>query len=361
MNLSKYSPFKYDGTDLPPYLLFMVKLLTLALIGKGYIQGLPQPFLPFFPFFDHLPGLWFQIVLKVAFIVAAILLFTNQKVRISCFVLGSVFLIGTLSARPYYSNAKVFCGLIYILTALSENKGRPWLIHLQLIVVYFGSGINKVVDVDWRTGQYFDHWMVHVIHARSYEFLSNLFSNEIVSKALSWQTIIIEIIVLPVMLFFRKWQAIGVWVGIVFHSVAFWMSGLSFGVFFPAALISYLSFAPGSPGVGVYGWGNNAMDRALKKLLQVFDQDGRYLFLSKQDTVAPTGVVINLRDKKGWWYSINQWRLLIVYHPLTYIVLTVFLSISFLPNMFQHVGTLACLILFFPFYKVTGQSSEKKG
>ena len=355
----RYNPLKLSGTDLPPHLLFIVKLLTLALIGKGYLETLPQPFLPFILPLDEVSGVWFQTILKVAFIISAALLFTNQKVRLSCFILGSVFLIGTLSSKIYYSNAKVFCGLVYIMIGLSASKGRPWLLHLQLLIVYFASGINKVFDVDWITGQYFDHWMVHVIHARSYEFLADLFSHEFVSKALSWQTIIIEIVILPVALVFRKWQPIGVWIGIAFHTFAFWMSGLSFGVFYPAAMISYLSFASDIPKVYVYGSDGNFLAGILKNTLQVFDRDGRYFFPKNQNGDNPEGVIIDLRKEKGWINTLNQWRLLLIYHPLTYIVLVIFLGVNFLPNIFQHIAALACLILFFPIYGAKRQFSEK--
>ena len=345
----RYNPFRLSNTALPPQLLLLVKLLTLALIGKGYVQHLPQPFLPFLPFFDLIPGLWFQIALKTAFIVSALLLFINQKIRLSCLLLGSVFLLGTLSSKTYYSNAKFFCGLIYILTALSEEKGRPWLLQLQLMIMYFGSGVNKVLDVDWRTGQYFDHWMVHVIHARSYEVLANALSHEFISKMLSWQTIIVEIIVLPVLFFFRKWQFIGVWIGIVFHSFAFWMSGLSFGVFFVAALISYLCFAPRPPVVFVYGLGNNFLSGLLKDVYRIFDADGRFFFRQEQESHDSKGISINIKNKTNWIVWLHQWRLLIIYHPITYVLLTAFFSITFLPNIFQHIATLSCLILFFPF------------
>ena len=137
------------------------------------------------------------------------------------------------------------------------------------------------------------------------------------------------------------------------------MSGLSFGVFYPAAMISYLSFLADIPKVYVYGSDNNFLAGILKNTLQVFDRDGRYFFPKNKDGDKPEGVVIDLRKEKGWINTLNQWRLLLIYHPLTYIVLVVFLGVNFLPNIFQHIAALACLILFFPVYGVKRQFSEK--
>ncbi len=336
----------------------MVKLLTVALIGKGYFFDLPKPFLPFFLLFDHIPGLLFQSILNAGAVVFVILLFTNQKVRLSCFVLGTIFLVGTLSSKIYYSNAKVYCGLIYLMTALNENRRRPWLIQLQIIVVYFGAGINKLFEPDWRSGQYFDHWMVNVIQAKFYTFLADATSHEMLSKIFSWKTIVVEIVVLPLTLLFKRWHRVGIWIGMVFHTFAFWLAGFSFEVFYSAILISYISFAQFPSNIIVNGLEWNFSSRLLKDTLQWSDVDNRFKFHDKDSAPQTGGLIIDFNEKQDWIGRLARLRFLLIYHPLTYVIFTLFLTLPFLPNITQHFTGLSCMILFFPFYKPLKQPGE---
>src|SRR5207247_4597316 len=79
-------------------------------------------------------------------------------VRASCLALGAVILIGVVSSKAYYGNNKTFCGLILFLTGLYEPGAEPWLLRAQFALVYFGAGLNKLLDADWRSGSFMEDW-----------------------------------------------------------------------------------------------------------------------------------------------------------------------------------------------------------
>lgn len=350
MNLKAYNPIQLRGTAIPPHLLLMVKIITIGLAGKGYLQNFPKPFLPFLPVFDSLPGFTFQITLKILFVVFGVLLLINQKTRLSCLILGCIFLMATLSSKVYFSNGKVFCAAIYIMTALSGQKKRPWLIQLQIIIVYFGSGLNKLLDVDWQTGQYIDHWLVNVRNSQFYYYLTQIVSPELASGFFSWSTILLELIILPITLIVRKWQGLGIWLGIVFHSLIFWLSGLSFGIFFPGILASYLAFANLPRKVALFGAQRPLLSKSLMNAFKLFNPDNWYVFSENHNQSIKNGLVINFNQKDNWISYFGRLRLMLIYHPLFYFVVMLLFTLPYLPNMAQHLAALLAIVLFFPYY-----------
>ncbi len=349
MNFKQYNPFYLFGTAMAPQLLLMVKLLTIGLISKGYFQLLPAPFLPFFSFFDSIPPTLFQITIKLLFAMAALMLLFNIKVKWSCLIIGLVFLIGTLASKAYFSNGKFFCALIYTLTALNTNNKRPWLLQLQLVIIYFGSGLNKLFEVDWRTGQYFDHWLIHIRQSQIYHLLMEYIPSKWLALGFSWSTILLELIVLPVTLSIKKWHRVGVWLGMVFHSLAFWISGLSFGIFFAGMLLSYLVFAiiPKKVVIKV-GHPSNFSKKLYRFLWPI--QPGNWVTAQDDTTKTNDAVFIDLSAGSKDFTFFQAVLNMFVYHPLTYLVLMAMLCLPFLPNMTQHLATLIVLVMFFPFY-----------
>ena len=72
----------------------------------------------------------------------------------NCLIIRCLFLVATLSSKIYYRNAKVFVGVLFFLTGLQEKGKEPSLIWWQLVIMYFGAGLNKFFEVDWRSGLY---------------------------------------------------------------------------------------------------------------------------------------------------------------------------------------------------------------
>jgi len=153
------NPLRCGGTALPTNLLLMAKLIALCLLLTNHVRLLPDPFLPFVPLIDRIGApATFQFVLQMVFIASAIALLFNRWVRASCLLLGGSILIGVISSKAYYGNNKTFCGLILFLTGLYEPGREPWLLRIQFAIVYFGAGLNKLLDPDWQSGVFMEHW-----------------------------------------------------------------------------------------------------------------------------------------------------------------------------------------------------------
>jgi len=88
----------------------------------------------------------------------------NIRVRTSCFLIGIAFLCAILACRSQYSNGGFFTASIMILTSLHRKGEYPWLILCQLVLMYFGAGLNKILDPDWTGGVYLEHWLYNIIH-----------------------------------------------------------------------------------------------------------------------------------------------------------------------------------------------------
>ena len=71
---------------------------------------------------------------------------------ITAFLLGMSLLLSVLASKAYYGNNKTFCGLMLVLASLHQPGQSPWMLRLQMVIVYFGAGLNKLLDPDWRSG-----------------------------------------------------------------------------------------------------------------------------------------------------------------------------------------------------------------
>jgi hypothetical protein len=64
--ISSWNPLRVTGTDLPPQLLLMAKVLVLGLVLKNYHLGFPDVFAPFFEWMEVFPAPWYRRAFKVA-------------------------------------------------------------------------------------------------------------------------------------------------------------------------------------------------------------------------------------------------------------------------------------------------------
>ena len=97
---------------MPPNLLLLVKIIALALLLTNHQRLLPDPFLPFLPVLDLLPGAAFQLTVKTVFVCASVALLFNRAVRWSSLALGASILISVVASKAYYGNNKTFAGLL---------------------------------------------------------------------------------------------------------------------------------------------------------------------------------------------------------------------------------------------------------
>src|ERR1700761_4101876 len=82
-----WNPLRCAGTDLPKNLAIMVKTLAIAVLVVNHVRILPDPWLPFIPFFDLFPPVLFQKTLQAVFLISAIAIVFNRRVRLASLVI----------------------------------------------------------------------------------------------------------------------------------------------------------------------------------------------------------------------------------------------------------------------------------
>ena len=237
---SRLNPFRIHGTALPPNLLLMVKLVVVGLFIKGYHLSFPDAFAPFIGLFDLVPEPWFRRAFKVLFSLSALGLMCNRAVRTNCIIIGCLFLVATLSSTVYYRNAKVFVGLLFLLTGLQGGRAPPLLIWWQLGIMYLGAGINKLFEADWRSGQYFDHFLGDIYGSSIYLNIAPLLPGNGLAMAMCWWVILAELSA-GILFFLRRYHAAAVWLAASVHCGAAILVAGDYGIYLAAVLASFLA------------------------------------------------------------------------------------------------------------------------
>lgn len=236
------NPLKLTGLSLPPQVVLLCRLLALALLLTNHQALLQSPFLPFLDVFTALPGEAFQMALRVALVAGSLGLLFTDRPRTFAALAGAAILLGVLSSRTYYGNNKTFVGLMLVLSALSKETGPPRLLQYQFALVYFGAGLNKLLDPDWQSGQFFHHWASVNLKNPVYLALDPHFPPLLLGKLFCWYTIVVELALVPLILLPRFHPAV-IYVSGLFQSGLLLFTGEPFTLFFYGMQASLFAFA----------------------------------------------------------------------------------------------------------------------
>jgi hypothetical protein len=238
---TSWNPLRCGGTPLPVPVLLLAKLVALCVLLSLDWRNLPDPFLPFVPVLSHLgPGPLFRFSLKAIVLAGLFALLFNRHVRAACLTIGSVYLMAILSSRIYFQNNRLFVASLFLLAGLSEQGKTPWLLRCQVALVYFSAGLNKLLDPGWRSGDFFSAWSGPFIKEKLYFRVEALLPGGMLAWLFSWSTIAGELGLSFSLL--TRWFSTAVWIGALFHTGLLFLTGRTFGMFYYAALASYLSF-----------------------------------------------------------------------------------------------------------------------
>lgn len=228
---------------MPPNLLLACKLIVVAFVVNGQVRRLPGHFLPFFSALDDLGSqAAFRHGLQAAFLVAAAALVLNRAPHLAATVAGATILLGTISSRIYFENNTEYTGVILLLAGLAASGDRTRLVRYQVVLLYAAAALNKLLDADWRSGQFFENWAaVTSLHA-TYHHLSSLLPHLVLSKLLAWSAICTEA-ALAVGFAIRRLYPYAIWLAVGYHSTLMVAAGRTFGMFYFSLLASYLAFA----------------------------------------------------------------------------------------------------------------------
>lgn len=224
-------------------LLIMCKLMYLLLLMHGFYGYLDEPFLPFLTIFEvaeAYPGI-FGGTLKIGFLLSGTFLLLNYRVRWMSLMLGMVILLALLSSKPLFRNHLFICSAAFILAGLSEKNRTPWLLYVQLSLVYFGAFTNKIMQADWWNGQFMDNWLLAHHAAPLYGQARDLFPDLLLARILSVSSMLVELLIATLLLYKKK-HKIAVWFILIFHTLLFSVTEFRFGHFFEDILIYLLVF-----------------------------------------------------------------------------------------------------------------------
>jgi len=224
----------------PINLVLMAKLLAIGLIAKQYVFP-PKRNLPFFEFMNYLgPTDHLHVALIILICCGIGLVIFNYYIGLGFLAIATGLLLAELGCKPCYADSRFFILSIFLLLSLHEKSSGPWLLRIQVIFVYFGAGLNKLLDPDWTNGQYFEAWMHTKIHNTFYISLAAILPAIWLSKMMGWFTIITELS-MAIGFSLKKLNIFAIWCGLLLHGTALILVE-DFGIFFSAVLFSYLAF-----------------------------------------------------------------------------------------------------------------------
>jgi len=360
-----WNPLRCGGTALPTNLLLMAKLIALCLLLTNHVRQIPDPFLPFVPVFDRIGSpAAFQFALKIVFVASAAALLFNRWVRLSCLALGGSILIAVISSKAYYGNNKTFCGLILFLTGLYEPGQQPWLPRMQFAIVYFGAGLNKLLDGDWRSGLFMEHWATARLKNDLYIAAASGLPPMLLAKLMCWGTIVMELGMSAAFLV-RKWFRAGIWASLLFQSSLLLVSGTTFNMFFYATQAALLMFVdwPRSRWLVIYAGDCGFCNRS-KRWFERMDLEG---LLNWQAYQSGAGRAYGISDAEASerlylvagskiYSGFRAFRRMLLFNPVSYFAIAVLIAAP--PGdaaLYRRIVVSALLAFFLPPFAPVGE------
>lgn len=346
--------FQFEGTKLHPNVLLMCKMFVYLITAHHIFFKISDPFIPFIPsldYFHNYPNL-FKYTLRTIYVISAFALVFNIKVRLASAITGMVVILSILASKPLFFNHTFICGCALFLAGLTNDKDPPYLLIVQLSLVYFGASINKFFDVDWWTGDFMDNWLGNARQNPVYLFFADLFPSLVFAKFLSYIAMFTEFVI-AVTILFNKTRRLTVWFIIIFHTLLFTLTSFRFGHFIESLAIVLLAFIaiPKEPLLIQY----NAKGKAVLRSFFIFlDQDHkqRWTSMNLNDsnwlklTVHNKTITNHMALKNIILYTPNFFTLLMLLDMGSYVILNDHRTLLFIINVII-VWVLIFYFLFF--------------
>ncbi|WP_400079031.1 hypothetical protein [Winogradskyella sp. R77965] len=336
--------FKVEGTDMAPNLLLMCKIFVLLLYAHSFYFYLSDPFLPIISLLDGFnayPNV-FEYISKALFLIFSVSLCFNIKVRMMSALLGVLIILNLLASKPLFRNHLFIVGCMLLLSGLSDKNKSPWLIYMQLGVVYVGALINKVFQVDWWLGQFMHNWLGTALENSLYLSFAKELPDLLLAKLLSYMAMLSEFFI-AICLFIPRLRRVAISIILVFHTLLFTFTGETFGIFMEDILIVLIAFLVWPKRQSVLQIKSIQHFKWLK-LLSFLDWDNRVLL--KQNSKIDANLYINMEDKKfSNWAAFTG--VLLQYNGFFVLILVFEMAIRYLFNGFsKYIGLLFLFWLF---------------
>lgn len=292
-----WNPLVCRGTDLPPNLLISGKLLAFWLLVRRGPAWIPRVHLPFLQTFDQLGPATsvLERSMAVAFLLFTVALLLNRSPRLSCLVLGTLVLTGIVMDRTTFSNNVTLAGSLLLLIGLHEPGRPPWLPRAQLVLVYFGAGLNKLLDPDWQSGVFFEFWTRSILEHQLYMELAAALPPLLLSKAMCWFVIATELLLAVGLALPRLYR----WIlpaGILFHvGMLVFTGGTVSWLFLYVMWAGFVAVAPW-PDTPIETRVRGGRGRAVRRVLERLDGQGLYRWRQADHPTSGTEATDQSRD-----------------------------------------------------------------
>lgn len=224
-----------NSEALPRSVRMLAAILLVTMWFRGYANAVP-PGVPLIVVPDFLLDEdIMRPVLKWMVYSGMFLFATTLSPRIGCLIAGASLCTQTLLSMENFSNGRIFAGLLLVLIGLYRTPNGMLFLRTQVLLLYLGACLSKVIDPDW--------WNGRAMHAvLDFHPSSAWLANEVWLTTLGgWMTILTEGAILALLLF-RPTRWIGCLVCLIFHTSMAVVLTEDFSIFFYAVAGSTLLF-----------------------------------------------------------------------------------------------------------------------
>ena len=314
-----WNPLKCSGTDLPKNLTIMVKTLAIAVLVVNHVRILPDPWLPFVPFLHLFPPVLFQKTLQTLFLVSALAIVFNRRLRLFSLVIGTTMLVAVVSSKAYYGNNKTFCGLMFLLAGLYK-PGTPNFFRWQLAITYFGAGLNKLLDPDWHSGIFFENWAVNRLHQSWYMAINSRLPSLVLARFMCWTTIVTELGIVPC-LFVPQLNTVAVFCNVLFQAMLCLFTGTTFTLFFYSMTACSLALVRWpDQAAPVFYDPRRKLSHVARRFFTSWDLDGTFNWTPLESAPAGRSSIYLFAGKKVY-SGFHALQMIFLLNPITYFVL----------------------------------------
>lgn len=296
LNKSSYLPWKITGQELPANILLMAKLMLALLLFHGFFGKIKDPFLPFLPIlesFNQINGL-FEILMRASFVIGASMLVFNIRPKKAIMALGLIILLVLLSSKTLFRNHIFIVACVYLIVGFTQKKYIQLALIIQVAILYFGASFNKMMELDWWSGQFIHNWLAEARGNIIYIKVSSLMPEMWLAKLMSWSSILVEFLI-AVLILSKKWRSTAIWMLIIFHFGMFTILAFRFGHFVQDLFILLIAFIDW-PEQGINKSIANSKNSFARKSIKILDWDG--VFKPKRPIEKNTLTSMKLKDQR---------------------------------------------------------------
>jgi hypothetical protein len=182
----------------------------------------------------------YNLVVRLIFYAGVLILLFSSFIRLGSLLAGLSFVIGTISCQTCISVAHLFVASLFVCTALSNRVTGSGLIRYQLIVLYLGADLNKVIDRDWWNGASMETLLVVKHQIPAYLSLAGFFPPMFLSQVIGIGVIVLQFGI-AVTLFRKNWLISAMVMAIMLHLPMVRLMRMTFGPFVVALVLAYSS------------------------------------------------------------------------------------------------------------------------